>query len=320
MSHVQSTVFHANGKLLLTAEYFVLDGALALALPTRLGQSLQVSQGSKPGMLQWLSLDERGEQWFEANYGLEAFDVLASNDKALALRLQQILAEARRQNPSFLTGNASAYQTTTRLDFPRNWGLGTSSTLLYLMAQWAQVNPYRLLSRTFGGSGYDIACAGAQQPVLYQLANGSPHSEPCNFEPPFSHCLYFIYLGKKQNSREGIARYQQFASGNRQAAIAEVSALTQAFLMETTLPGFEKLIREHEHLVGETIGLLRAKSLFFSNFWGEIKSLGAWGGDFVLATSDRSAAETRRYFNQKGFDVFLPYDSLLKAEGLHLEL
>ena len=31
--------FYSNGKLLLTSEYVVLDGAIALAIPTRLGQS-----------------------------------------------------------------------------------------------------------------------------------------------------------------------------------------------------------------------------------------------------------------------------------------
>ncbi len=36
------TTFRSNGKLLLTAEYLVLDGARAIALPTKLGQSLTV--------------------------------------------------------------------------------------------------------------------------------------------------------------------------------------------------------------------------------------------------------------------------------------
>ena len=34
--------FYSHGKLLLTGEYLVLDGALALAVPCKLGQSLTV--------------------------------------------------------------------------------------------------------------------------------------------------------------------------------------------------------------------------------------------------------------------------------------
>ena len=37
--------FYAKGKILLTAEYFVLDGAKGLALPSRLGQAMGVSYG-----------------------------------------------------------------------------------------------------------------------------------------------------------------------------------------------------------------------------------------------------------------------------------
>ena len=47
----------ANGKLLLTAEYFVMDGATALALPTRFGQQLSAKDADKAGILQWQSFD-----------------------------------------------------------------------------------------------------------------------------------------------------------------------------------------------------------------------------------------------------------------------
>jgi mevalonate kinase len=38
--------FYSHGKLLITSEYAVLDGAKALALPTRLGQKLSVSKNT----------------------------------------------------------------------------------------------------------------------------------------------------------------------------------------------------------------------------------------------------------------------------------
>ena len=39
---MEKQTFYAHGKLLLTAEYFILDGAVGLALPTKLGQSLSI--------------------------------------------------------------------------------------------------------------------------------------------------------------------------------------------------------------------------------------------------------------------------------------
>ncbi len=306
--------FHAHGKLLLTAEYFVLDGALALALPAKLGQSLELGiRNWESGIpaLHWQSFDEKKQCWFEAEFELENFGILKNNDPSVAARLQKILREARNLNPAFLPmTNGQQLTANSQLDFPRLWGLGTSSTLIHLVAQWAEVDAFELQFRTFSGSGYDIACAGAEGPILYFLKNGKPHIEPWDFHPPFANHLYFIYLGQKQDSREGIARYRSAVDG-RQLAVDQISALTKEFLTSATLADFEKLIVEHENLVSKTIGLPRAKDLYFSDFWGEIKSLGAWGGDFVMATSDRTTEETRRFFNEKGYQVFLPYETLI---------
>ena len=56
--------FYSHGKLLLTAEYVVLDGAKALALPTKYGQSLTVKT-IEPLKLIWKSIDYKGVVWFE---------------------------------------------------------------------------------------------------------------------------------------------------------------------------------------------------------------------------------------------------------------
>jgi hypothetical protein len=55
----------------------------------------------------------------------------------------------------------------THLEFDRSWGLGSSSTLISNIALWANINPYLLLEQSFGGSGYDVACAQANGPLLY---------------------------------------------------------------------------------------------------------------------------------------------------------
>lgn len=311
------TYFHAHGKLLLTAEYFVLDGAQALAMPVRLGQGLEIGEAGKRGgaklyPLHWRSLDENGGCWFEAGFDLEGFSTLQTTDPAIAARLQKMLQEARILNPNFLLDHAPI-TAHCQLQFPRFWGLGSSSTLIHLVSQWAEINPFELSARTFGGSGYDVACAGASGPILYQLANGKPHIERSGFSPTFRDSLYFIYLGQKQDSREGIRRYRSAvsASGFRlPEMVGAMSDLTLRMAAARTLGEFDDLIRQHETLVAETIGLPRAKSLYFHDFWGEVKSLGAWGGDFVLASSERTMEETRRYFNEKGLAVFLPYGQL----------
>jgi hypothetical protein len=87
--------------------------------------------------------------------------------------------------------------------------------------------------------------------------------------------------------------------------------LSYGIRQSKTLKDFNKCLVEHENLVAKTLELERAKDLYFKDFWGEIKSLGAWGGDFILATSERSEADTRAYFLEKGFPVFLKYEELV---------
>jgi hypothetical protein len=144
--------YHANGKLLLTGEYFILDGAVGLALPTKFGQSLSVEASAEKGIF-WKSIDHENKVWLEVQFS-ESLEIISTSNNGIAETLQNILLKSQISNLKS--------QITTILDFPNDWGLGSSSTLISLLAQYANVDPYELLAKTFGGSGYDIACATAK--------------------------------------------------------------------------------------------------------------------------------------------------------------
>ena len=156
--------FRSNGKLLLTGEYLVLDGALALAIPTSFGQSLEIASPDQ-GYIHWKSYDHLGNCWFEWSFNIED-----KPNNGVRETLLKILSAARKLNPEFLTGS-SGVEVKTTLDFPREWGLGSSSTLVNNIAQWAEVDPFKLLWNSFGGSGYDIAAASRDTPILYSVKN-----------------------------------------------------------------------------------------------------------------------------------------------------
>jgi mevalonate kinase len=301
-------IFRASGKLLLTGEYFVLDGAVALALPTQSGQTMQVVENQYEKIV-WNSFDANGTSWFQGVFGLPSGEYETGNDEESGRRLSQIFNAILQQKPTFFQ-QYQGLHVETRLEFPRQWGLGSSSTLLANLARWSGTDAYALLRHTFGGSGYDLACAQAQGPILYQLHHGKPRVQAVMFKPIFYQNLYFIYLGKKQNSREGIARYREKVQ-QQPAIVLQISTLTEQFMMCKDLPTFESLIRAHESVVSATLELPRAKDLYFQDFPGEIKSLGAWGGDFVLAASAYGQEETKAYFNEKGFDIVIPYESII---------
>lgn len=59
--------FHAHGKLLLSAEYMVLYGSTALALPLKPGQSLEITQKQEPGVFIWTAF-YKDKLWFMATF------------------------------------------------------------------------------------------------------------------------------------------------------------------------------------------------------------------------------------------------------------
>jgi len=204
--------YYSNGKLLLTSEYVVLDGALALAIPTKYGQFLEV-KNIEAQILKWRSYTYKHDIWINCKFSLPDLKII-SGDKELSSgnnyikKLQMILLEMKKLNPEFLSKSTGVAIKTT-VTFPLDWGLGSSSTLLNNLARWADVNPFDLQFNTFGGSAYDIACAQNNQPILYQLINRKPKVELVNFNPSFLEQIYFVHLNKKQDSREGIAQYQK---------------------------------------------------------------------------------------------------------------
>lgn len=307
-----SNFFYGHGKLLLTGEYFVLDGATALALPTTVGQSLSVKyRASYDPKIHWKSYDCTGKCWFDSTFDYWRFNILDEKETPESLFLQKVLLQARKQNPHFLRDETDVV-VETRLEFPLEWGLGSSSTLIYNIAQWAYISPFELLFKTTGGSGYDIACAQSLGPILYERKGSSPVWTNAKFYPSFQENLYFIYLGKKQNSEVAIKYYREKIGAAHNELVLKLSGITKDITTCSNLEDFQFLLGAHEKIVSQTLDIPTAKTLHFADFWGEIKSLGAWGGDFVLATSKEDYQTTREYFTKKGLDVIIPYNEMIR--------
>jgi mevalonate kinase len=299
--------YYSNGKLLLSAEYLILDGALGLALPTSYGQSMEVSKNSN-GLLTWESFNEQNESWFKGIFKLNNFSIEQHvGDKNVALTLQRILQKVKSINPEFLRLNEGII-VKTYLDFPNFWGLGTSSTLINNIAQWAKVDAYQLLFESFGGSGYDIACAQSNSAILYKLKNGVPESSAVTFNPPFKEQLYFVHLNRKQVSKESVEGYKK-ARTSSTSVVEMITNLTAKMLNCVSLHEFNLLLAEHESILAKVLKKATVQQSLFDDFSGQTKSLGAWGGDFILATGDK---QTPAYFKQKGFNTIVPYSRMIK--------
>lgn len=302
---VMKKKFYSNGKLLLTGEYAVLDGAKALAVPTKFGQSLKVAP-TKSGKLKWKSFDADKRVWFEAQFSLPGLKVLSSTDAEVSKTLLNIFMAVRKINREFLA-NEPGVQVETLLTFPKDWGLGTSSTLINNIAAWALVDPYLLLENTFGGSGYDIACGQFKTPLVYHLADEGPKIEAIKFQPSFLDQIYFVYLNQKQNSREAIRNYRA-QTFSKKHFLKTISAITTEIINTDDITVFEKLLQKHEAALSKVLNLPTVQNRLFADYFGTIKSLGGWGGDFVMATGNE---KTPDYFKAKGFHTVIPFKDMV---------
>lgn len=300
--------FYSNGKLLITGEYLVLDGAKALALPTKFGQNLIVEKGRNQE-IKWTSFDSDGSIWFEDTFSFSDISNKNVSEETTSKRntLIEILHEGYLLNPDFLH-QSEGYSVTTQLTFPRNWGLGTSSTLINNIAQWLKIDAFVLLKNSFGGSGYDIACAQNDFPILYHLENGNPVVEKVTFEPEFSKNLYFVYLDKKQSSKAAITSYYNNKNEDLSENITKIDLLTQEVLNTKTLREFAAALEKHEAEMSNILEMKTIKESLFPDFNGVIKSLGAWGGDFVLAIAKENPTD---YFKKKGFKTIVSYKDMI---------
>jgi len=298
---------YSNGKLLLSGEYLVLKGAWALAIPLRFGQSLQVSNQNGSPSIHWKSISN-GHKWVRANFSSPGLDILETDNPSLANQIRNILLEAKNLQPTFLR-MPQELRVETSLNFPHDWGIGSGSSFLVNIARWARCDPFELNQRIFSGSGYDIAAASSDHPILYRLNNSVPVWKTVTFNPSYIGQLWLVYRNKKQNTLQSIRNFEKMpVPGN---AIHAISAISLQMTQAPTLDEFMTLMDIHEHQMAEILQTDTLHQALFPDFRGSIKSLGAWGGDFFLAASKENEGYVPGYFNTKGYETYFQMNDMI---------
>lgn len=298
-------LLRANGKLLLTGEYAVLFGARALAVPLTVGQTLEAHPRERDPYLLWEAWYGQ-VLWFTARLRLPELYIDHTSDPARAGFLQRVLQSAvqlggRIPDPANIV---------CRIEFSPEWGLGSSSSFIALVAGWMRVDPFSLCQVVSKGSGYDVVCAMAEGPLVYQRLNGSYSAENVSFDPPFISQLFLVYRNKKLPTEAHIEKAYGWESRLREVA-DDISVLTNDWQKAASLESLGQIVVSHEQLLAYATGMLPVQQSLFPDFEGYIKSMGAWGGDFMLAFSPFGEAYLRNYFVRQGYMVSFRYTDLV---------
>ncbi|WEK69150.1 MAG: GYDIA family GHMP kinase [Candidatus Chryseobacterium colombiense] len=292
------------GKLMLTSEYFAMDGALVLAVPTKLGQEFSFEEKDDKKSLIFWEAYHQNKLWLKAVIDYENWQILETNIPSSAEFILKTLKNVQSLS-TIKFKNDFTYHLKTNLQFPADYGLGSSSTLMTNLAEWAQIDPFHLNKISLGGSGYDIAVAKEKSAILFRNVPDIKY-EKVNFDPPFKNELIFIHLNQKQNSREGISLYKSKIKSEK--LVDEFSNLTRNILLCNELKNFSELMLIHEQRISNFLEIPTVKERLFADCPVFIKSLGAWGGDFVMSSKFEGFKD---YFWGKGFRTIFEYSDLI---------
>ncbi len=300
--------FHAHGKLLVSAEYMVMFGSRALAIPLQLGQTLHRIRSEHPRKFSWKA--NYGEKtWFSATLEPGSLRIIDTSDPARAEWLRRLIRASIDLMPSFQE-DLFKWDVETRLDFSPLWGLGSSSSVTALMAEWAEVNPLDLHFMISEGSGYDVACAIASGPIQYQIRDNAPHYQHVPFLPPFSDQIYFAWLGSKQYTEAHLREIK----GKFQPEYEEIhrfSCITEAMIEAGDLSTFMELMEEHEEALSSLLKKEKISDSLLHGIPGTTKSLGAWGGDFVMIASEADEKDLFNYLHERDIQVIYRYKEIV---------
>ena len=127
-----------------------------------------------------------------------------------------------------------------------------------------------------------------------------------NFSPPFKDNLFFIHLNKKVDTQLEVSKFLNYKN-EYSNEILKINSLGEMIVKEKNQKQFNEMIKEHEEIISKIIYKKPIQSILFKDFYGQIKSLGSWGGDFILASGDN---ETPKYFSKKGFETIIPFSEM----------
>ncbi|WP_185226189.1 GYDIA family GHMP kinase [Chryseobacterium indologenes] len=292
------------GKLMLTSEYFAIDGALVLAVPTRLGQEFFFEERKdKKSLILWEAYHQ-DKLWLTAVIDYNNWQIVETNIPSSAEFILKTLYNVQQLSTTRFKSDLS-YHLKTNLQFPADYGLGSSSTLMNNLGEWADINPFHLNSISLGGSGYDIAVAKEKSAILFQNKPEIRY-EKVDFNPPFKNELIFIHLNQKQDSREGITLYK--SKNKSPELINEFSDITKKILLCNELESFSELMMIHERKIADFLEILTVREKLFSDCPSFVKSLGAWGGDFVMSAKFGGFKD---YFWEKGFTTVFEWPEII---------
>ena len=108
------------------------------------------------------------------------------------------------------------------------------------------------------------------------------------------------------DSRQAILKYRE-ADFSKKEFLHSITVKSLFFADCKDLNFFIAGMTLHEQMISEVLEITPIKEMLFPDYQGGVKSLGGWGGDFILAASDKVGPE---YFKERGYQTVIPFNEM----------
>lgn len=284
---------------MLCGEYAVTIGVEALAVPVQLGQWMYVWEFNSPlggDRLIWEAKEKDGSTWLNEHFSLPLLSDFVESSVSDELEGQLLRNTDRNVIKKMLGLVASdfwkagkSYRIETQLEFNRNSGLGSSSTMISNFARYTGLDVQWLQQQVFGGSGYDVAVAEVGKGLVFWKQNDVAHWGPWSLSTQLTENWQVVFLGQKQNSRDSLSqvkiRLQEIQNDN--FLLHQLQQILAAVKMASEVPMLEAGLEMWQAVLSMGLDLETPYQHFgFQPIKGGVcKWLGAWGGDMLLVNA-----------------------------------
>ena len=271
---------------MLAGEYLALYGLETFAFPVKFGQKLTVWQSESDGNeLKWSSINYLRETWFTTEIDTDSVLEKTTDNATVSGRICELIQAAKDLNPNFML--KGRYRVEMELEFDQAFGLGSSSTLVSLVAQWAKVDALVLQEKVFGGSGYDAAVSSVQKPLIYwRNDKNKPNWALWQMDLEVSQNWFLCFPGVKVNSRRSLKEVKERLEliSTDSFMMAQLDNILQQIKSADTADAMELSLEIWQAFIAQSLGLKTAyQDLKIEQMKGGLcKYLGAWGGDVFL--------------------------------------
>ena len=297
--------YHSNGSCLLTGEYLVSKGSQAIVLPLKKGQTLVVKP-IRQDLLIWESVYDE-QTLFKAVFTTDRIDVIESTDGEKSLFVQRVLKKALEFVPSI--SSLPGYSIQAIHNYSSHQDPGTQAGLIASIAEWFNINPYRLNREIMTDGSYGIVCAKSSKPILYQAVEKYPDYEPIDMDWPFSENLYFVFTGYPTDHTYKRKKIEHI--GDLPKKISRIREINSRIIQSRSLEAFEKALLEYEQIFSEELNERRLQERKFEDFPGVIKPLKTENSPFLLVTWKGSKQELEEYFARHNLQTLYLWDELV---------